>query len=284
MAARFHRFEQYQSQQLTPDLSSGSAPVIEGQYMYFCLLHKEAGSGSELHYHPNELVIFPLRGKVNAIVGRARRIIAPGMFLHAPAYARHSMKATEESACDYLYIKDRTWTVVGLAADEAVPDKALTIEEVNRQHQAGGVSRRQATGGKSEMIIDGLGTCFYPVIDSFDAPGVSARRVLTIEGAHIAFSFFDVPAHWSGPEEVAQHETFVYVINGSLRAETGGGQKTLGAGDIVSLSSGDRYRLQPDLGQPARYVQVSATAKLERRMDSMSPQEREQARLNVKPN
>ena len=62
----FHRFEDIESRYLTPHLSTGTAPVIDGKYMYFCLLHKEAGTGSELHYHPNELLIFPVKGRINA--------------------------------------------------------------------------------------------------------------------------------------------------------------------------------------------------------------------------
>jgi hypothetical protein len=42
----FHRFEQLESSYLTPHLSTGKAPVIEGQYMYFCLLHKDARIGA----------------------------------------------------------------------------------------------------------------------------------------------------------------------------------------------------------------------------------------------
>ena len=68
----FHRFENFNSNYLTPHLSTGQAPVIEGKYMYFCMLHKIAGTGSDLHYHPNELLIFPVSGKINAIVGRDR--------------------------------------------------------------------------------------------------------------------------------------------------------------------------------------------------------------------
>jgi mannose-6-phosphate isomerase-like protein (cupin superfamily) len=133
----FYRFENFESNYLTPHLSTGKAPVIDGQYMYFCLLHKNADTGSELHYHPNELLIFPLRGKINAIVGKDRRIVGPGTFVHAPAYVRHSMKATEEGHCQYLYIKDKTWTVVGLAEDEAVPEQAMSVEEVNRKYRVG---------------------------------------------------------------------------------------------------------------------------------------------------
>ncbi len=79
----FHRFEDIESHYLTPHLSTGKAPVIDGKYMVFCLLHKNAGTGSEPHYHPNELLIFPLRGKINAIVGRDHRIVKPGTFVHA---------------------------------------------------------------------------------------------------------------------------------------------------------------------------------------------------------
>jgi hypothetical protein len=37
----FYRFEQFESRLLTPHLSSGAAPVIEGRYMYFCLLPEQ---------------------------------------------------------------------------------------------------------------------------------------------------------------------------------------------------------------------------------------------------
>ena len=72
----FFRFEDFESHRLTPHLSSAEGPIIEGRYIYFCKVRKKAGTGSELHYHPNELLIFPLEGRVNALVGRARRIVA----------------------------------------------------------------------------------------------------------------------------------------------------------------------------------------------------------------
>ena len=97
----FHRFENLKSKALTPDLSSARGPVIEGEYLYFCMVHKVAGTGSELHYHPNELLIFPVRGQINAIVGTDRRVVPPGTFVHAPAFARHSMKATSDGDLSY---------------------------------------------------------------------------------------------------------------------------------------------------------------------------------------
>jgi len=279
----FYRFEDFQSNYLTPHLSTGKAPVMEGRYMYFCLLHKKAGTGSDLHYHPNELLIFPVRGKINAIVGRDRRIVSPGTFVHAPAYARHSMRAAEDGDCEYLYIKDKTWTVVGLAEDEAVPDKALTVAEVNRKYGVGERDKHQKAQGRSQAIIDGLNVCFYPIVDSLDAPRSSARRVNWIEGERLAFGFFEVPQGYDEPQAQARREMFVYVLDGSIDARSGAQSKVVRAGDIVYVPRGDAYRLQ--VKSPfARYALVCSTPWLENRIDSMTPEEAEQARINLKPN
>lgn len=279
----FHRFEDIESSYLTPHLSSGKAPVIEGSYMYFCLLHKDAGTGSDLHYHPNELLIFPLRGKINAIVGKDRRTVGPGTFVHAPAYARHSMRATEEGPCEYLYIKDKTWTVVGLAEDEAVPDKAMTVEEVNRKYHVGDRDKHQKAQGKSQAIIEGLDECFYPIVDSLDAKRFSARRVNWIEGERLAFGYFEVPGGYEEANRDAAHETFIYVLSGHMQAEAGGERKTVSTGDIVYVPRGQSYGLRVE-DPYVRYALVRSTAYLENRIDTMTPEEAEQARIDMKPN
>ena len=279
----FYRFEDIESRYLTPHLSTGSAPVIEGRYMYFCLLHKNAGTGSELHYHPNELLIFPLRGKINAIVGKDRRIVAPGTFVHAPAYARHSMRATEDGHCQYLYIKDKTWTVVGLAENEAVPEKAMTVEEVNRRYKVGERDKHKGVEGKSQAIVEGLDVCFYPIIESLDAPRRSSRHVDWIEGERLAFGFFEVPGGYDEPAMDARHEMFVYILGGKLLATVDDESRMAGVGDIVHIARGTGYRLQ--VKSPfARYALVCSTPYLENRIDGMTPDEAEQARLHMKPN
>lgn len=279
----FYRFEDFESNYLTPHLSTGKAPVIEGKYMYFCLLHKNAGTGSELHYHPNELLIFPVRGKINAIVGKDRRIVRPGTFVHAPAYARHSMKATEDGNCQYLYIKDKTWTVVGLAEDEAVPDKAMTVDEVNRKYKVGDRDKHQKAEGKSQAVIEGLNDCFYPIVDSLEAGQFSARRVNWIEGERLAFGFFEVPAGYDEPQLRAEREMFIYVLGGRLQGQVGSEHKAIGAGDIIYVPRGEHYQVRAQ-SPYARYVLVCSTPFLERKIDSMSPEEAERARVNMRPN
>ena len=262
----FHRFEDYESAKLAPHLSSARAPVIEGRYMYFCLVSKEAGTGSELHYHPNELLIFPIEGKLNAIVGKDRRIVSPGTFVHAPAFARHSMKATEDGPVRYLYVKDRTWSVVGLAADEAVPDRPLSVEEANRLHDAGEVEG-QRTEGEPQIIIDGLPECYYPIVDSPDAPPCSARREVWTDGERLGFGFFELPANHEEEARETVHEEFVYVLRGELHAEAGNESRRLGRGDIIESPRGSHIGLSAG-DEPVRYVVVRSLPFLERKIDA----------------
>lgn len=262
----FHRFEDYDKHYLTPDLSTGLAPVIEGTYMYYCLINKEAGTGSELHYHPNELLIFPIKGKINALVGKERRIVEPGMFVHVPAYARHSMKATEDGDLQYLYIKDQTWTVVGLAEDEAVPDKAMSVDEINKVHDSG-VGRTRAEG-KSEVIIEGLNNSFYPILNSLDDAPVSGRRTIRVEGERLAFTFTEVPP--GDRDEIVNnpHEEFTYMLTGRMSANVDGETKEIGPGDIVEVPRGGARSLVAGNEAPVRHVTISSMPFLENVIDN----------------
>jgi quercetin dioxygenase-like cupin family protein len=277
----FYRFEDLETNFLTPHLSSGKAPIIEGQYMYFCLIHKIAGTGSELHYHPNELLVFQVQGKADTLVGTDRRIIAPGTFVHVPAYARHSIKATEDGNCQYLYIKDKTWTVVGLAESEAVPEKAMTVDEVNQKYRAGALNERTADGNKSRIVIEGLHSCFYPIIESLDAPRCSARRESRVAGERMAFGFVEAPTSDHEPSVTNEHEMFMYVLTGTLHCRVDGESRQLTAGDIVYAPRGAACRLRVH-SEFARYVTVCSTPFLENKIDGMTPAEREQARINLK--
>jgi quercetin dioxygenase-like cupin family protein len=209
--------------------------------------------------------------------------VSPGTFVHVPAYARHSMRATEDGDLQYLYIKDKTWTVVGLAEDEAVPDKAMTVAEVNRKYGVGEKEKHTKAQGVSQVIIEGLHDCYYPLLPSLDAPRSSARRVNWIEGERLAFGLFESPQGYADRVAEAPHETFIYVLSGTMHAEAGGESRTVSAGDVLHVPRGDAYSLVAN-DSYARYALVASTAYLENRIDSMTPAEAEQARLNMRPN
>lgn len=265
----FHRFEDVEAVRLTPHLSSAVAPLIEGTYVYYCLNQKKAGTGSELHYHPNELLIFTLEGNVNAVIGKDRRIVSPGTFILIPSNVRHSLKATEDGPCAYLYIKDQTWSVVGISADEAMPDKPMTVEEVNRKFDEGELADRKDKGAKgdesaaSEMIIEGVPNCYYPVLSSLSEPFSAGRRVEWIEGERCAFGFYELPGAFEEASTAAEHELFLYVLEGEVDAEVDGERKAVDRAGIIEIPKGASYRLSATEGRPTRIAAIRSTEFLE---------------------
>jgi quercetin dioxygenase-like cupin family protein len=259
----FYRFEDFKSYRFNPHLSTAEGPVIEGETLYFRMVTKKAGTGAELHYHPNELLAFPLSGKVDCIVGKDRRILQPGMLVHFPPYARHGFKATEDGDLKYLYIKDRTWTLIGAAADEALPGKALSANEVARAVKEGKYPGKKKEPEKSQAIIEGLGNCYYPMIESLDAPPASGHCERWVEGTHIAFGFIESPPGHVSEAKRADHEMFVYVIAGGLDARVETKKRRVGTGDVIHVPRGAAYRWSVTQGAPVRYATVRSTSRLE---------------------
>ena len=84
-------------------------------------------------------------------------------------------------------------------------------------------------------------------------------------------------------EKSAAHEIFIYVLHGELAAECKGEKTSLLAGGILQAARGDAYSLT--VKSPfARYVAVRSTPYLENVIDSMTPEQAEQARINVRAN
>lgn len=259
----FYRFDALDEKKLTPHLSSARGPIIEGEYIYFCMVSKDPGTGSDLHYHPNELMIFPVRGKIHSLVGKDRRIVSPGTFIHVPPYARHQMLATEDGQMDYLYVKDATWTVVGIAQDEAVPDAAPTVEEVNKVHDSGVYPGQEKAPEKSKAVIDGLRNSYHPIIDSLDAPPFSTSNYKWVEGERLAFGFFDLPEAFDEPAHENAHEQFIYIIRGEVDAQVDDEREAVTAGGVVHIPKGSKRSISTKKGQFARYATVRASKNLE---------------------
>jgi quercetin dioxygenase-like cupin family protein len=261
----FHRFEKLKSYHLNPHLSSTRGPIIEGQYMYFRRVSKTAGSRSKPHYHPNEFMAFFLEGKSHAMLGRRRRVAGPGMLVHIPSNARHSFKAIDD--VNYLYVKDRTWTLIGSAADEALPDQAMSVTQVARSLKAGKYPGQRGTAERSQAIVDGLGDCFYQWIERLDAPAASGHHERWLEGDNLAFGLVESPAGHCIEDKRAPHEIFAYVISGTLDARVGREKRRARPGDVIHVPKGAARRWIVTGKAPARYAVVRSTPKLEAVVD-----------------
>ena len=263
----FHRFEEYETVLLTPHLSTAEAPIIEGKYLYYCLNQKRAGTGSELHYHPNELLIFPVLGKINAIVGKDRRVVKKGTFVLVPPNARHSMKATEDGPLAYLYIKDQTWTVVGVAEDEALPDVAPTMEDSQKIVDSGEHVKKE---GQSQAIVDGIPDCYYKLLDALDAPFKYGTSVTWIEGERSAFGLYELPNGYKEEHDSSKHEQFYYVLQGSMDFRVGSEAKQVTTGDIIEIPKGAPYSFTSTKEDPIRFAAVRSNKQLEDLIDNQA--------------
>ncbi len=263
----YYRFENLEQIETNPHLSTGKGGVVKGKYMTLRNNNKAAGTGSQLHYHPNELMVFPIFGKINGVVGDDRRIVPPGVFMHIPAYARHSIMATESGPISYLYVKDNTWNLSGIAADEAPPEVAPTLEELKEKTEAGIWAGGEKKPEESQAIVTGLHNCYYDIIDQMDQSAVSANRQTKIEGVYLSFEFLDFSSTGVLEEDAAEHEQFLYIFVGRIDASVDGEDKILGGGDVVHIDQGVRYSLRITDG-PTRIAKFVPTRALEKAIDT----------------
>lgn len=262
----FYRFEKLKTHHFNPHLSATTGPIIEGEYMFFRRVRKPVGGKTTLHYHPNEFMAFLLEGRFNCVVGEGRRTVRPGTLVHIPSNAQHCFSPQED--IKYLYVKDRTWTMIGQAADEALPDKARSVVAVAKDIAAGKYPGGKKEPGKSKALVKGVGDCFHALTDGLDgARKRSAHCERWVEGANLAFGFAESPGGYTVAAKKAPHELFAYVMSGALDARVGGRKQKMGPGDVIHVPRGSEYGWSVRGRGPARYAMVRSTTRLEEEVD-----------------
>ena len=204
----YFRFDQLKSHHLNPHLSTTQGPVIEAATMYFRCVTKKSGEQSRLHYHPNEFMAFLLEGEFESTVGDEQQQVTPGTLVHIPSNAQHSFKAGPQGI-RYLYLKDRTWTLIGAAADEALPGKARSATEVARDIAAGKYPGRDKAPEQSQAITSGLGGCHYAMCDGFDKAAPSGHHEQWVNGLNLSWAYVRSPDAHVCAESAALHELLV---------------------------------------------------------------------------
>jgi len=173
------------------------------------------------------------------------------------------MKATEDSPMNYLYVKDRTWTMVGAAEDEPLPERAPTAEEVREKYEQGKWPGQDKDKEKSSAIIEGLGNCYYPLLESLDSSPRSAKCNYWIEGQRMVFGLSELPAGYRDPTHESIHEQFVYVLQGTLVVQVDGERENVGIGGVIHVPIRSKYTLSSSDESSARFAIVKSTARLE---------------------
>ena len=144
----------------------------------------------------------------------------------------------------------------------------MSVEEVNRVHATGKWAGREKDAEASQAIIEGLEECYYPILDSLDAPAASGNRVSWVEGERLAFGFFECAAGYRRAPENTEHEEFMYVLNGKIDMRVDNDRQDVGPGDVIEVPRGAEREFTVAADMPARYVVIKSMPYLEERIDA----------------
>lgn len=113
----FHKWEDKEKFDIGPHYSSAHGSVIKGERMQVALVHKDQGTGSRLHTHPNEQFNYVLKGALRARVEDEEKVVKAGDLVHIPANAAHYVVAVSEGGASYYVVKDTSWGIAGEPVD-----------------------------------------------------------------------------------------------------------------------------------------------------------------------
>lgn len=96
-----------------PDYSTAQGTCVEGERMMVALMRMPAGTGAELHSHPNEQWIYVLEGTFEAVVDGTPQRVEAGSVLYVPSNAVHGGRATPDRDVLFFTVKDTSHSLHG---------------------------------------------------------------------------------------------------------------------------------------------------------------------------
>jgi len=98
--------------------STALGPVVEGERMQCALVTKARGTGSNMHFHPNEQWNYIVKGTLRVRIGdQPERLCGPGTLLYFPATVPHATVATQDEDVVFFAVKDMSHGIIGTPAD-----------------------------------------------------------------------------------------------------------------------------------------------------------------------
>lgn len=100
-----------------PNYSTAHGPVVEGDRLIAALMRLPAGTGGDLHTHPNEQFSYVLEGTNHSVVDGERAAVAPGMLRYVPPDTEHAGHAGDDADVVSFIVKDRRHHIGGTPVD-----------------------------------------------------------------------------------------------------------------------------------------------------------------------
>lgn len=93
----FHRFEALPQETVSPHYSTAAGGTVTGEVIEVGKYGMKKGTGADSHRHPNEQIVYVLRGKLRVRIENEERILGPGDVAHFPSNIVHEVRALEDS-------------------------------------------------------------------------------------------------------------------------------------------------------------------------------------------
>ncbi len=100
----FYRFEELPQETISPHYSSAKGGTVTGKKIEVGKYQMAERTGAAPHKHPNEQIIYVLKGKLLARVAGQERLVGPGDLILIPPDVVHEIRALEPS--EFLSSKD----------------------------------------------------------------------------------------------------------------------------------------------------------------------------------
>ncbi|HEY1724146.1 MAG TPA: cupin domain-containing protein [Steroidobacteraceae bacterium] len=97
-----------------PEYSTAFGGCVEGERMMAALMRMPAGTGAEMHSHPNEQWIYILEGAMESNVNGQREVMRPGTVIYIPAGTRHFGRALAGEDVVFFTVKDTSHGLHGV--------------------------------------------------------------------------------------------------------------------------------------------------------------------------
>ena len=93
----FHHFDELPKEYVTPRHSRAYGELLTGRSIEVGRLRFKKGEGAEPHAHPQEQIMFVIRGRLAATLDGETTDLGPGEAFHAAPNVLHNVTALEDS-------------------------------------------------------------------------------------------------------------------------------------------------------------------------------------------
>jgi quercetin dioxygenase-like cupin family protein len=93
----FHKWDTLPDEVISPHYSTATGGTVTGSIIEVGRYRMAGGTGAEPHKHPNEQIIYLLKGRLRARVGDEERTVEAGEVIHVPPNVVHEVRALEDS-------------------------------------------------------------------------------------------------------------------------------------------------------------------------------------------